>query len=194
MQWWPPQSNSKKSRTTVSEEDFTHNEMLVYCHSQVKWTGWWTLPCDGWVQYCLKFQPASFLGPTPSAIRQLFFVAILSDLLLVYRNHFTLAYLVMYVERGYETWIWIFEKYSDVNMNSQFGTSLTIKEARIRKWRHLQICAKNVRNPGAYMNCWEQCGNLIEFDLVWLSKGEERSGHITSRIYMFTVSNTPILD
>ena len=122
---------------------------------------------------------------TLSAICQLFFVAILSDLLLVCRNHLTLAYLVMYVERGYETWIWIFEKYSDVNMNSQFGTSLTIKEARIRKWRHLQICAKNVRNPGAYMNCWEQCGNLIEFDLVWLSKGEVDITHLASTCSLF---------
>ena len=36
----------------------------------------------------------------------------------------------MYANRGHETWIWIFEKYSNVNMNSQFGTSLTIKEGR----------------------------------------------------------------
>ena len=34
-------------------------------------------------------------------------------------------------------------------MNSQFGTSFTIKEGRAGKWRQLQIRVENVKNQSA---------------------------------------------
>ena len=58
-------------------------------------------------------------------------------------------------------------------MNSQFGTSLTIKEGRKGKWRRLQIRVENVKKQSACATTvCTHCGNLIEFDLRSLSKGK----------------------